>query len=73
MLPRAMGLRRETDGDLSANVCHRHSGGNERSATVDRGVKGPKGKKGRTNAVFLDSHVELRRDAPKRLFTLEPD
>ncbi len=44
-----------TDGEdaLSADVCYRHSGGNERSATVDRGVKGPKGKKGRANAVFL--------------------
>lgn len=61
------------DGDSSANVCYRHSGGNERSADVDRGVKGSKGKKGRANAVFADSHVELRRDAPKRLFTLERD
>ncbi len=61
------------DGDLSANVCYRHSGGNERSADTDRGVKGTKGRKGRANAVFADSHVELRRDAPKRLFTLERD
>ena len=61
------------DGDPSANVCYRHSGGNERSTETDRGVKGVKAPKGRANAVFLDSHVELRRDAPKRLFTLELD
>jgi prepilin-type N-terminal cleavage/methylation domain-containing protein len=61
------------DGDVSANVCYRHSGGNERSAAMDRGIKGEKGKKRRANSVFLDSHVELRRDAPKRLFTLERD
>jgi prepilin-type N-terminal cleavage/methylation domain-containing protein len=61
------------DGDPTANVCYRHSGGNERSSDTDRGVKGPKLKKRRANAVFIDSHVELRRDAPKRLFTLELD
>jgi len=61
------------DGDASANVCYRHSGGNERSSTVDRGVKGQKGKKGRANLAFVDGHVELRRDAPKPLFTLERD
>ena len=61
------------DGDPSANVCYRHSGGNERSTETDRGVKGVKAPKGRANVVFLDSHVELRRDAPKRLFTLELD
>jgi len=61
------------DGDPTANVCYRHSGGNERSADTDRGVKGAKGRKSRANAAFIDSHVELRRDAPKRLFTLEAD
>jgi prepilin-type N-terminal cleavage/methylation domain-containing protein/prepilin-type processing-associated H-X9-DG protein len=61
------------DGDPTANVCYRHSGGNERSADTDRGVKGAKNKKRRANAAFVDSHVELRRDAPKRLFTLELD
>ena len=61
------------DGDPSANVCYRHSGGNERSADTDRGVSGPKLGKGRANAVFVDGHVELRRDAPKRVFTLERD
>lgn len=61
------------DGDPTANVCYRHSGGNERSSGTDRGVKGPKVTKRRANAVFVDSHVELRRDAPKRIFTLELD
>jgi len=61
------------DGDPSANVCYRHSGGNERSATTDRGVSGSKGTKHRANAVFVDGHVELRRDAPKRIFSLELD
>ena len=61
------------DGDPTANVCYRHSGGNERSSDTDRGIKGPKGKKRRANAAFVDTHVELRRDAPKRIFTLEPD
>jgi len=61
------------DGDPDANVCYRHSGGNERSSDTDRGVQGTKGKKRRANAAFIDSHVELRRDAPKRIFTLELD
>ncbi len=61
------------DGDPTANVCYRHSGGNEKSSDTDRGITGPKGKKRRANAVFLDTHVELRRDAPRRIFTLERD
>ena len=61
------------DGDPTANVCYRHSGGNERSSDTDRGIKGPKGKKRRANAAFVDTHVELRRAAPKRIFTLEQD
>ena len=51
------------------NVLYRHSGGNERSATMDRGVKGVKGSKRRANAVFVAGHVELIRKAPLRLFT----
>jgi len=63
------------DGDASANVCYRHSGGNEKSSSTDRGVTGPgvKGLKGRANVVYADVHVELRRDAPKKIFTLERD
>jgi prepilin-type N-terminal cleavage/methylation domain-containing protein/prepilin-type processing-associated H-X9-DG protein len=55
------------------NVCYRHSGGNDRSAETERGVPGPKGKKHRANAVFLDTHVELIRKAPLKMFTLERD
>lgn len=61
------------DGDPTANVCYRHSGGNEKSSSTDRGIVGPKGPKRRANAVFADTHIELRRDAPKRIFTLELD
>lgn len=61
------------DGHGSANVCYRHSGGNERSAEKDRGVEGRKAPKRRANVAFADTHVELRRDAPKRLFTLAMD
>ena len=61
------------DGDPAANVCYRHSGGNEKSAATDRGVKGLKGQKGRADAVFADTHVELRHDAPERIFTLKID
>lgn len=61
------------DGVPSANVVYRHSGGNERSSETDRGVAGTKNPKGRANAVFVDGHVELRRNAPHRLFTLERD
>jgi prepilin-type N-terminal cleavage/methylation domain-containing protein len=51
------------------NVCYRHSGGNERSAEMDRGVAGPKGAKRRANAVFIAGQVELIRKAPTRIFT----
>ena len=40
---------------------------------TDRGIKGPKGQKRRANAVFVDTHVELRRNAPKNMFTPEQD
>lgn len=61
------------DGQPTANVCYRHSGGNEKSSDTDRGVAGPKRPKGRANAVFVDTHVELLRKAPLRIFTLERD
>ncbi len=62
------------DGGNGANVCYRHSGGNERSAETDRGVAGaPKRGKFRANLGFADGHVALRRDAPRRLFTLARD
>ncbi len=56
-----------------ANVCYRHSGGNERSAETDRGVKGAKGAKRRANGAFVGGHVQLLRAAPLRIFTLARD
>jgi len=54
------------------NVCYRHLGGNEHSVysttIVEGGVAGQKPKIGRANLVYLDSHVELRRNAPTNLF-----
>ena len=54
------------------NVCYRHSGGNEHSVfstvIVEGGVPGQKPKLGRANLVFLDTHVELRRNAPTNIF-----
>jgi prepilin-type N-terminal cleavage/methylation domain-containing protein/prepilin-type processing-associated H-X9-DG protein len=62
------------DGDPNtSNVCYRHSGGNDRSAEKDRGVKDAKRGKFRANAAFADNHVESLRKAPVRLFTLERD
>jgi len=54
------------------NVCYRHAGGNEHSVfshvAVEGGVTGQKPKMGRANAVFLDTHLELRRNAPTNIF-----
>ena len=61
------------DGAGGANVCYRHSGGNERSSETDRGVAGPKKPKRRANAAFVDSHVQSLSKAPARMFTLEID
>ncbi|MFM7102484.1 MAG: type II secretion system protein [Verrucomicrobiota bacterium] len=62
------------DGGNGANVCYRHSGGNERSADTDRGVSGqPRRGKFRANVGFIDNHVESVRRAPVRLFTLRQD
>jgi prepilin-type N-terminal cleavage/methylation domain-containing protein len=61
------------DGSGNGNVCYRHSGGNEKSAEMDRGIKGQKGRKARANAVFVDTHVNLVRKAPQTMFTLELD
>ncbi|MBN8248286.1 MAG: type II secretion system protein [Verrucomicrobia bacterium] len=61
------------DRDATANVCYRHSGGNERSTEMQRVTTGARRGKFRANAAFADQHVESRRDAPRRLFTLEKD
>ena len=54
------------------NVCYRHNGGNEHSVyssnPVEGGVVGLKPKIGRANLVFLDSHVQLSRNAPTNIF-----
>jgi len=54
------------------NVCYRHSGGNEHSVRspvqVEGAVPGRNPKLGRANLVFLDGHVELRRNAPTNIF-----
>jgi prepilin-type N-terminal cleavage/methylation domain-containing protein/prepilin-type processing-associated H-X9-DG protein len=54
------------------NVCYRHSGGNEHSVfsttVAQGGVAGQKPKIGRANLAFLDTHVELRRNAPTNIF-----
>lgn len=55
------------------NVCYRHSGGNERSAEMERGITGPKKGKHRANAGYIDSHVASISKAPKAAFTLELD
>ena len=55
------------------NVCYRHSGGNERSAEMDRGISGRKGAKRRANASFVGGQVQLIKAAPNRLFTLARD
>jgi prepilin-type N-terminal cleavage/methylation domain-containing protein/prepilin-type processing-associated H-X9-DG protein len=61
------------------NICYRHNGGNENSVyssnPVEGGVPGQKPRNGRANIVFLDSHVQLRRNAPTNIFdpnTLSP-
>jgi prepilin-type N-terminal cleavage/methylation domain-containing protein len=61
------------DGAPTANVCYRHSGGNERSSGYDRGIAGPKKGKFRANAAFIDTHVQLIKRAPPNLFTFERD
>ena len=66
------------DNPNDGNVCYRHSGGNEKSSQTDRGdVRDGSGRKGRfygrANVAFIDSHVELRKKAPKSMFTLEVD
>ena len=54
------------------NVCYRHSGGNEHSVlsnvAIEGGVANAKPKIGRANLVFLDSHVELRKNSPTNIF-----
>ena len=57
------------DTDPYANVCYRHSGGNEYS-TVFNYYNVKNAKRGRANVVFLDSHVESLRTARTNIFTV---
>jgi prepilin-type N-terminal cleavage/methylation domain-containing protein len=54
------------------NVCYRHDGGNENSvhstSPYEGDLPGRKPKFGRADFVFLDSHIELRRNAPTNIF-----
>jgi prepilin-type processing-associated H-X9-DG protein len=57
------------DTSTIANVCFRHSGGNDHSVIFDMyGVKNAK--RGRANLVFLDGHLESVKNAPTNLFDL---
>jgi prepilin-type N-terminal cleavage/methylation domain-containing protein len=60
------------DDPGNGNICYRHSGGNEHSVystDPDEGfLAGKKPIIGRTNLVFLDSHVEKRKTAPTAVF-----
>jgi prepilin-type N-terminal cleavage/methylation domain-containing protein/prepilin-type processing-associated H-X9-DG protein len=60
------------DTSTIANVCYRHSGGNERSVLFDMytGIKSLNRKKGRANGAFLDGHVELLRNATTNHFNV---
>jgi prepilin-type N-terminal cleavage/methylation domain-containing protein len=57
------------DTNANANVCYRHSGGSEYS-TVFNYYNVKKAKRGRANAVFLDSHIESLRTAPTNIFSV---
>ena len=57
------------DTNAYANVCYRHSGGNEYS-TVFNYYNVKNAKRGRANAAFLDSHIESLRSAPTNIFNV---
>jgi prepilin-type N-terminal cleavage/methylation domain-containing protein/prepilin-type processing-associated H-X9-DG protein len=60
------------DTHTIANVCYRHSGGDEHSVVYDMytGIFSAKRKKGRANGVFLDGHIESMRNAPTNIFSV---
>jgi prepilin-type N-terminal cleavage/methylation domain-containing protein/prepilin-type processing-associated H-X9-DG protein len=60
------------DTHTIANVCFRHSGGDEHSVVFDMytGIVSAKRKKGRANGVFLDGHIESMRSAPTNIFSV---
>lgn len=66
-------LYADTDG--TANVLYRHSGGSEWSSRTKRLTQRSvrEIQFGRANAAFLDGHIELIKEAPGKMFTLELD
>jgi prepilin-type N-terminal cleavage/methylation domain-containing protein/prepilin-type processing-associated H-X9-DG protein len=60
------------DDNGIADVCYRHSGGNEHSVVYDvtNGRWNKTRMKGRANVAFLDGHLEAIRSAPANLFEL---
>jgi len=57
------------DTNTYANVCYRHSGGNEYSTIFNYyNVKNPK--RGTANAAFLDGHVQSLKNAPTNIFSV---
>jgi prepilin-type N-terminal cleavage/methylation domain-containing protein/prepilin-type processing-associated H-X9-DG protein len=58
------------DNDTIANVCYRHSGGNEQSVVYDiyTGMWNKNRKKGRANGAFLDGHLESLKFSPTNIF-----
>lgn len=64
-----------SDTDSTGNVLYRHSGGTKWSTKLVRATRKPAKPVvfGRANGVFIDSHVELLKKAPNRIFTLKRD
>jgi prepilin-type N-terminal cleavage/methylation domain-containing protein/prepilin-type processing-associated H-X9-DG protein len=60
------------DTSTIANVCYRHSGGDERSVSYDiyTSKKGISFGKGRANGVFLDGHIESLKNATTNIFNV---
>lgn len=63
------------DEDSTGNVLYRHSGGSKFSTKLVRSTQRRPGQilMGRANAAFMDTHVELIRKAPRKMFTPKLD
>lgn len=57
------------DTNAYANVCYRHSGGNEYS-TVFNYYNVKNAKRGTANAAFLDGHIQSLKNAPTNIFSV---
>jgi len=62
-----------SDDDGTSNVLYRHSGGGEWSSKTKRLTARANREIffGKANATFLDGHVELIKEAPREIFTVE--